>query len=148
MKKNLKKNKKGISTIIATIIIVAISIVMAIAVAYWALGIGGAFTRFEKLQFTSAYVTVVSPDDIVHITLKNTGTAAATIDTPNLMLNGQPYGSYASVTVTLNATTLAPGDVAAGTINLPQATWASGTGVEVSVQTTAGNAYPKMIQLP
>ncbi len=49
------RNKKGISTIIATIIIVSVSIVMAIAVAYWAMGIGNSFTKYEKVEFISVY---------------------------------------------------------------------------------------------
>ncbi|MBS7653197.1 type IV pilin, partial [Candidatus Bathyarchaeota archaeon] len=51
------RDRRGVSPVIATIIIVAIAIVMALAVAYWMLGLGGAFTRFEKLEFQSAYVT-------------------------------------------------------------------------------------------
>ncbi len=43
------------SIIISTIIIVAISITMAIAVSFWAMGIGNAFTKFEKLEFVTVY---------------------------------------------------------------------------------------------
>ncbi|MBS7638222.1 DUF4352 domain-containing protein, partial [Candidatus Bathyarchaeota archaeon] len=52
------EDRRGVSPVIATIIIVAIAIVMSLAVAYWMLGLGGAFTRYEKLEFVSAYVTV------------------------------------------------------------------------------------------
>jgi FlaG/FlaF family flagellin (archaellin) len=52
------RDRRGVSPVIATIIIVSIAIVMSLAVAYWMLGLGGAFTRYEKLEFTSAYVTV------------------------------------------------------------------------------------------
>jgi flagellin-like protein len=56
MKRELRlRDRRGVSPVIATIIIVAIAIVMALAVAYWMLGLGGAFTRFEKLEFVSAY---------------------------------------------------------------------------------------------
>jgi hypothetical protein len=56
MKRKLRNNKKGMSIVISTVIIVAISITMAIAVAFWAMGIGNSFTKFEKLEFVSAYV--------------------------------------------------------------------------------------------
>ncbi len=95
MKNGFRWNRKGISTIIATIIIVAIAIVMAIAVAYWAMGIGGSFTRFEKLQYTTTpyatLVTTATPNTYtIYFSMKNTGTASATIDTSNIMINGQP----------------------------------------------------------
>jgi archaeal type IV pilus assembly protein PilA len=112
MKKTLWHSKKGISTIIATIIIVSVSIVMAIAVAFWAMGIGNSFTKFEKVEFTSVYAdynpavgpisyidsnnnTITIPgvpaNYTVSIVLKNSGSAAATIS--NIFLNGRPYDS-------------------------------------------------------
>jgi flagellin-like protein len=49
------KNRYAISPVIATIIIVAVTIAVAIAVAFWMGGLTGVFTRFEKLEITSAY---------------------------------------------------------------------------------------------
>jgi FlaG/FlaF family flagellin (archaellin) len=139
MKRSLRRNKKGISTVIATIIIVAIAIVMAIAVAYWAMGIGASFTRFEKLQFTYAYA---SNDTTINIGLKNSGTAPATVSA--VMINGQPLVG----TTTGNFTTLLnPGDLASGTISLTTPLQ-SGTTVEVKIQTAAGNQYPQVVVLP
>ncbi|MEM2812119.1 MAG: archaellin/type IV pilin N-terminal domain-containing protein, partial [Candidatus Bathyarchaeia archaeon] len=51
----LRHNQKAVSPVIATIIIVAVAIVMSIAVAYWMLGLATTFTRYEKLEFISAY---------------------------------------------------------------------------------------------
>jgi FlaG/FlaF family flagellin (archaellin) len=140
MNRCLRRNKKGISTVIATIIIVAIAIVMAIAVAYWALGIGGSFTRFEKLQFVNAYAL---NDTTIMLTLKNTGTAPATIN--QAMINGQPL--VAGDKLSLNATSLKPGDYAKGNITFGS-TKASGLTVEVKIQTAAGNEYPQVVVLP
>jgi hypothetical protein len=149
MKRKLRKNLKGISTIIATIIIVAIAIVMAIAVAYWALGIGGSFTRFEKLQYTYGYVTAGSSSWLINLQVQNTGTATATIG--GVYLNGIPYNQYAGANMTLTGATITAGAVANVTVGLNAtagAPWVSGMSVEVAIQTVAGNSYPKTLQLP
>jgi hypothetical protein len=159
MKRKFRKNLKGISTIIATIIIVAISIVMAIAVAYWAMGIGGSFTRFEKLTFTSAWAETNSTGYFIHMVLNNTGTAAATIDPGAILYNGKPgsaYGTTGAPTAWLNGknssvVTLNPGaGLGRALIELPSGTssWKSGMTVEVAIQTAAGNSYPKTVSVP
>jgi len=163
MKKKFRKNLKGVSTVIATIIIVAISIVMAIAVAYWVLGIGGSFTRFEKLEFTSAWASYSqSSGYTINLMLKNTGSASATIDASSIMYNGKPdiaYGSFAP-TANLNTSalpipktrvTLEPGAAINATITLKNTVgtpWVSSMSVEVMIQTTAGRTYPKVVVLP
>lgn len=157
--KYLARNKKGISTVIATIIIVAISIVMAIAVAYWALGIGTSFTRFERLSITSAWVETNSTGFTIHMILNNTGTAPASIDTGSIMYNGKPASAYLPASPQANLTiggstseTLQPGDSLGNVqILLPTTTpkvWKSGMSLEVAIQTSAGNNYPKTVQLP
>ena len=57
LRRTLRGNLKAVSPVIATIIIVAIAITMSIAVAYWLLGLGSSFTKYEKVEFTTAYVT-------------------------------------------------------------------------------------------
>jgi flagellin-like protein len=97
------RNVKAVSPVIATIIIVAITIVMAIAVAYWMLGLGGAFTRFEKLEFQSGYATART-DDVnatlanyynISLRFKNTGSAVATVDL--VFFNGVPQMEVADL---------------------------------------------------
>ena len=159
----------GISTIIATIIIVSVSIVMAIAVAFWAMGIGNSFTKFEKVEFTSIYAdprayynaTVQQPDGnyfngtafTINIVLKNTGTAAATIN--SIFLNSRPYDTgYANITQTrMIRETLAAGQTLTpkGIITLPidnTFIWTSGSTVEVEIQTAAGRSYTSFVVLP
>jgi hypothetical protein len=141
---------------------------MAIAVAYWAMGIGNSFTKFEKVEWTSLYAdsqrvynaTVQQPDGNyfngtafpVFITLKNTGTAAATITT--IFLNSRPYDSaYENVTQTgLVNVTLGVGQTLAprGLITLPLNTndWTHGSSVEIVVQTAAGRSYSNTVVLP
>ncbi|MGA3192023.1 MAG: archaellin/type IV pilin N-terminal domain-containing protein [Candidatus Bathyarchaeia archaeon] len=164
MKKKLRMNRKGISTVIATIIIVAIAIVMSIAVAYWVMGIGGSFTRFEKLQFTSAWANTNSSSGwAIYMMINNTGSAPATIIASNILYNGKPASAYATpysdqpkvyLNGTLNAdVSLNPGQgLGNAIVSLPSGTggsdWSSGMTVEITIQTAAGNQYPKTIQLP
>ena len=168
-KRKFRGNKKAISTIIATIIIVSVSIVMAISVAFWAMGIGNSFTKFEKVEFTSIYAdpagyynaTVQQPDGnyfngtafTIYITLKNTGTAAATIT--NIFLNSRPYDTgYTNITQThIVGQNLAVGQALSprGMITLPfdsTNVWTSGSSVEVDIQTAAGRSYSNTVVLP
>lgn len=94
-----RKSKKGVSPVIATIIIVAIAIVMSISVAYWMLGLGASFTRFEKIEFVTAYAIKGSGANEFNITMsiKNTGSADATIEFDSSMLNGKPSSYYVSL---------------------------------------------------
>ena len=133
---------------------------MAIAVAFWAMGIGNSFTKFEKVEFTGIYADppISLPGNFtVNIILKNTGSAAATIT--NIFVNGRPYQQgYVGVTQanlvnqtlvvgasTNNAKILLPTDAlgAGGSI-----VWSSGNSVEVQIQTAAGRTYSNTVVLP
>lgn len=76
------------SIVISTVIIIAISITMAIAVAFWAMGIGNSFTKFEKLEFVSAYAD--NPTNVFF----NAGTQA----TATVSLNGDAVTNPVIVT--------------------------------------------------
>lgn len=54
----------------------AVAIVIAIAVAFWASGLVGVFTRFEKLEIVSA---VMTDQDTFQVRIKNTGSADTAI---------------------------------------------------------------------
>ena len=178
MNKSFRRNRKAVSPVIATIIIVAVAIVMSIAVAYWMLGLAGTFTRYEKLEFTSAYAASVTIDSTsafnITFRLKNTGSAPATLDV--IFINGIPHydcgAALYNITITKDSTnyyyglnftssigiTLNPGEEASGIITLKDGepigsggaggTVDSGMTIEVMVQTTAGNQYPKSVTLP
>src|SRR5512137_1483856 len=143
---------------------------MAIAVAYWAMGIGNSFTKFEKVEFTNIYSdppTVANGNFTVYLTLKNTGSAAATLS--NIYLNSRPYdtaydniwtetkisGTYRS-DQSLVGQTIAVGQTLVGRMFLPtNATgisgspiWSSRSSVEVQVQTAAGRSYSNTVVLP
>ena len=161
--KSFRRSIKAVSPVIATIIIVAIAITMSIAVAYWLLGLGGSFTRFEKVEFTTAYVTGDAINGYsVTLSLKNTGSATATVDYNVTQYNGKPdiyYTADDSHFVWLwtgAGITMEPGASSTATIALPSAAateptvtgFLSGMTLEITLHTTGGKDYPKAIILP
>jgi flagellin-like protein len=105
----VRRKDRAVSPVIATIILVAIAIVMAIAVAYWALGLGGTFTRYEKIEIMSMYA--VSDDSLKYCNasatwevtgwnitakLRNTGSATATINL--ILISGRPVDIFNGTT--------------------------------------------------
>jgi hypothetical protein len=74
MRKNFRKNLRGMSIVISTVIIIAITITMAIAVAFWAMGLGNSFTKFEKVEFVSIYA-----DTPVNVRFPGGNTATAIV---------------------------------------------------------------------
>ncbi len=163
MKRNLRNNKKGMSIVISTIIIVAISITMAIAVSFWAMGIGNSFTRFEKLEFVSAYASDSTvtfggrPCYQLFLQLKNTGTNTATM--LNIFLDGKPYnaamppsrvpGGILAYQTGIIAVSLQTGQSLGGSIYLPVGgLWNSGDYVALEIETSAGRHYPYTLVLP
>ena len=154
-------NLKAVSPVIATIIIVAIAITMSIAVAYWLLGLGSSFTKFEKVEFTTAYVTgtgAAADPYVIHMNLKNTGSATATIDYAATLYNGKPdtyytVGATAFAWTPVTATAMQPGASLTATITLPTAAptgvqgFTSGMTLEIMMHTTGGKDYPKVITL-
>ena len=154
--KSFRRSIKAVSPVIATIIIVAIAITMSIATAYWVLGLGSSFTKYEKVEFTSAYAdyNAGTGNFTISMILKNTGSAAATVDNNTIFYNGKPAVAYAPYTPDANfaSFTMIPGNVTRGlTINftsIANSPWQSGMTVEVMIQTAAGKQYPKVITLP
>ncbi len=101
---------------IATVILVSVTIVVAVAVSYWMGGIAGLYTRFEKIECTSYYASLVTIEGKVDsdginldqydleadngsyykitIHVKNSGSADANIQ--YVILNGKPTSDYDS----------------------------------------------------
>jgi len=172
MKRMLKDNK-GISPVIATVIIVAVTIAVAIAVAFWMGGLVNIFTRFEKLEISSAYA---DPGFTITLNFKNTGSAAATIS--DVFINGKPASTYTGV-VTTAIVEITKGGTAGSDVIGPKdygpakvatvkdvscdigaegelvisatsgtSPFISGVSVEVTIHTSAGKDYPKVVVLP
>jgi FlaG/FlaF family flagellin (archaellin) len=134
------RSKAGISPVVATVILVAVAIVIAIAVAFWASGLVGVFTRFEKIEIQAAYW---DGDEVVLIA-RNTGSSIAVIDM--IMANGAPCYTNVAATVTIGDVFVtrfdACADGAGGSII------AGGVTNEIALHTTSGKTYPVAVLIP
>ena len=149
MARRLYADRRGISPVVATVILVAVTIVVAVAVAYWMGGLTAIYTRFEKLEITSAYAEQTTNGYNITLHLKNSGSADATID--NILINGKPY-----ITHGCDVNPPPPIPIKAGqadvtiviTANAGNEPFTPGTSIEVKIHTAAGQEYPKVITLP
>ena len=135
----MDRRRSGISPVVATVILVAVAIVIAIAVAFWASGLVGVFTRFEKIEIQSAYWDT----DHVVVIAKNTGSSPAVVDM--ILVNGKPCtgtGAVSGVPATLDVGS-------SGTISVGTTCVATG-GVtnEIALHTTSGKTYPVAVLVP
>ncbi len=161
--KTSMRPRQGISPVVATVILVAIAIVIALAVAFWAGGLVGAFTRFEKIELSSVYAvpgTTAGTYDVT-IVARNTGSSAATIDAVHI--NGvlafeisgttctsagtSPPGITSLGSCTIDDSALEPGETATIQITGLEPT-SSGITIEVAVHTASGKLYPSSVLLP
>ena len=153
----MRKRSSGISPVVATVILVAIAIVIAIAVAFWASGLVGVFTRFEKLEITAAYWDASNNRVVLYV--KNTGSATTTID--SVYVNGIPGapitygGAPPGVTQVCGTTggnaTCSPGQgIVIYVTGTPAAVGGFQHGVtyEIAVHTASGKLYPQSVQIP
>ena len=142
---DMRRSSSGISPVVATVILVAIAIVIAIAVAFWASGLVGVFTRFEKIEVTAAYWET----DHFVLVVKNTGSAAATID--DIYVNGIPLGTdkWAVSGGSGGTVYLTPGATATLTVASPATgSFTSGVTYEIAVHTASGKLYPVSAMRP
>jgi flagellin-like protein len=134
------RKNSGISPVVATVILVAVAIVIAIAVAFWASGLVGVFTRFEKIEIQSAYWSGTN----VVLIARNTGSSIAVIDM--ILANGAPCLTGLSEQMTIGgtfSTQIAPADcTGGGTIKT------GGVTNEIALHTTSGKTYPVAVLIP
>ena len=181
--KRLLRSKRALSPVIATVILVSVTIVVAVSVAYWMGSIAGTYTRFEKVEIPTAYANKITlfnnatdlniPDSFngssgwnITVVLKNSGSAASTID--DVFVNGKPYDQFSYVAIRYNDTSTASvelypqvGDLAL-TINAGgsatveilvlkgtdgDVTFSSGTTLDIKFHSAAGKEYPKLLDL-
>jgi len=148
----MNRSRSGISPVVATVILVAIAIVIAIAVAFWATGLVGIFTRYEKLEITSIYPDPQTRE--VVLIVRNTGSADASID--EIFVNGRPCGGGCNLNPAIstdNPEAISVGDTLVIRISNPPATvtngeWVSGVTYEVAVHTASGKMYPAAVLIP
>jgi FlaG/FlaF family flagellin (archaellin) len=135
----MTRRNAGISPVVATVILVAVAIVIAIAVAFWASGLVGVFTRFEKIEIQSAYW---DGSNVVLIA-RNTGSSIAVIDM--ILANGAPCITGIAETVTIGDTfsTQFTGCAGAGGSII-----SGGVTNEIALHTTSGKTYPVAVLIP
>ncbi|MEM0223057.1 MAG: archaellin/type IV pilin N-terminal domain-containing protein [Thermofilum sp.] len=134
------RSRSGISPVVATVILVAIAIVIAIAVAFWATGLVGIFTRYEKIEITAAYYNTTNQ---VILIVRNTGSADATID--DVYVNGRPSNTANFETNIAGGRLLKVGENATITVT---GNFASGVTYELAVHTKSGKLYPVAVLIP
>ena len=132
----MSRSRLGISPVVATVILVAVAIVIAIAVAFWASGLVGIFTRFEKLEITSAYADVTNSQ--VVLVVKNTGSSDTVIDM--ILINGKPAIST-SIPMPIGASTVIA-------ISFEEGLVTGGVTNEIALHTTGGKTYPTAVLVP
>jgi flagellin-like protein len=99
------EKRKGVSPVIATVILVAVAITVAVGVSYWMGGISSQYTQFEKVEISTGWSEKDSGGQgwTIHITLKNSGSATATIT--HVFVNDLPIVLTDPATASLALTT-------------------------------------------
>lgn len=152
MARHFRSSRKGISPVIATVILVAVAITVSVSVAYWMGGISSLYTRLEKVEISSVVVNKGTSNYTITMSVKNTGSADATVD--NVMINGKILTQYTSPVVTATYSpvggAIVAGSTSTVTISIPTQSippFTPGTTLEVKLHTAAGKEYPQMVTL-
>jgi flagellin-like protein len=147
------KNRKAISPVIATVILVAVAITIAVAVSYWMGGITSQYTKFEKVEITSAQcVRVNATAWTISLDLKNSGTATATLISAYVNENKAPT---TNTNIPAVGTSLSSGQTTGATpvtITISSSypsgnTLSSGTTVNIKIHSAGGMDYIKLVEL-
>jgi len=162
------QKRKAVSPVIATVILVAVAITVAVGVSYWMGGISSQYTQFEKVEIQTGYSEAVTNGWKITMSLKNSGTADATID--QLFINDKPINATGYIGVGAAMPANAAGDLvttsiastgvsmAAGSTSTiyvyiyndgtnGYASLSSGTTVNVKVHSAGGMDYIKLLEL-
>jgi FlaG/FlaF family flagellin (archaellin) len=173
VKPKILSGRKAISPGFATITLVAVTLVIAVSFVFYYTSVVGAYSSFEEVELKSLNVHHVDnlkwPTDNVFkgsgwnvsITLKNTGTRQAIMT--SVLLNGRPLDAYERVAVfdgtnyvktSEVSITIMSGnciqlfiaikngeDKSSGTVFSP------GSNIEVTLQSTSGTTYMRLITL-
>jgi hypothetical protein len=115
------------------VILVAVAIVIAIAVAFWASGLVGVFTRFEKLEIVSAIMT---DERTFTVRIRNTGSADSAI--VQVVVQGRGIGTPADGPVPIRV-----GETLECTVTV--ASPPPGITVELAFYSAGGKTYPTAV---
>jgi len=161
--KKLLRNKKALSPVIATVILVAVTIVVAVSVAYWMGSIASSYTAFEQIEMPTTYPEWNGTGWKIHVELKNSGSADATIS--QIFLNQKPLKDYPAGNIEVwktNDTDPANQiDLANIAISVPKGQTeqviiyikygtegcSHGTNINIRLHSAAGQDYPAQVKL-
>ena len=149
---------RSMEPIIATVIIVAIVLIVGMAVAYWMGGIAGLYTRFEQLEIKAIYAAKESTTNteyfVIYMAVENKGTAAATIEIDNILINDVPLKEVTKEGAKTQYwySEEMPSDISPSdnpqTGNPQPNTWLDATSVPVSITIDPGETYYILIAIP
>ena len=138
--KNIIKSKKGISPILATLLLIVIAVSAVIVTYAWVMTFTGSTTSqagavlsLDNMRFYT------NTDDYVEITLRNSGTSDAKVET---VYAGTTESNLSSQTVdSYNPTTRIISEGETLTISI-QYDWVDGTRYYFNIATEEGISYP------
>jgi flagellin-like protein len=130
------RKNSGISPVVATVILVAVAIVIAIAVAFWASGLVGVFTRFEKLEIVSAIMT---DERTFTVRIRNTGSADSALI--QVVVQGRGIGQVPADQGRIRVGETLECTVQLGAANSPP----PGITVELAFYSAGGKVYPTAV---
>ncbi|MHA1542229.1 MAG: archaellin/type IV pilin N-terminal domain-containing protein [Candidatus Hodarchaeales archaeon] len=140
MMKNIIKSKKGISPILATLLLIVIAVSAVIVTYAWVMTFtgstisqAGAVLSLDNMRFYT------NTDDYVEITLRNSGTSDAKVET---VYAGTTESNLSSQTIdSYNPTTRIISEGETLTITI-QYDWDDGTRYYFNIATEEGISYP------
>lgn len=169
------EKRKGVSPVIATVILVAVAITVAVGVSYWMGGISSQYTQFEKVEISTGWSekegSTPSEGWTIHISLKNSGSATATIThvfindlpVPLAVLPAVPPADISAVTNGQFGTSIPDGGITLeageendavkvyvalnGAAGDPTYLLSSGTTINIKLHSAGGMDYIKLVRL-
>jgi archaeal type IV pilus assembly protein PilA len=150
------QKRKAVSPVIATVILVAVAITVAVGVSYWMGGISSQYTQFEKVEIQTGYATAETGGWHVVMTLKNSGSAPATIT--HVFVNDVPVDGYAGTIIVADeihanvpvaGLTLESGEDGSVTVYISSTAGelSAGTTINIKLHSAGGMDYIKLIRL-
>lgn len=143
MMKNILKSKKGISPILATLLLIVIAVSAVIVTYAWVMtftesttGQAGAILTVENVRFYNSTSTVYNID----ITLRNSGTADATVDSVYMGLSTSDLAALTSSQVTTGP--IEAGSTYTITITGTSTLWSDGETYYFNIGTEEGISIP------
>ena len=100
---NILKSKKGISPILATLLLIVIAVAAVIVTYAWVMTFTGATTNQAGAVLTVENVRFYDDGNSIDITLRNSGTADATVDTVYMGLTSSSLEVQSASTGTVEA---------------------------------------------